>query len=550
MNKTIYVIGHRNPDTDAIVAATAYARLQQLLGHTQYVAARAGHLTPQTEYIYKRFGIEKPHYFHDMLPKVAFYMKDKVETVNEFSSLWSAVSLMDKSHDKVIAVVDGEGRYCSLLHYNAFARNILNRMNPEKKMAVSTSVSLIARTLGAQSLLQFDADTIFKGTILCAVNDYESFKSHLDEHASENVIIITGDRDDVQRYCVERGVKALVLTSGFLPKKEVTAAATEKGISVLSSPFDTSSTAMLITYSTPVSLMADKLVQPVRAGDYVQKIKTPLRESESRSLPVIDDANRVIGIISENDLLQDANAELVLVDHNERTQAVEGSENYIIRAIIDHHRIGGIITRYPITFVNRPVGSTSTLVTGLYRENHVSIPLDMAQILLCGVLTDTLILQSATTTDSDRETAEYLSTITGLDIEQLGHEILTAGSRIENRTAAQIVKQDMKEYTEGGVTFTVSQIEVDHSGEIMRRKQELLDELERQRQGHNALFAILLVTDIVKLNSDMLIASDERFLPFVTFQKLEESVYFLKDVVSRKKQFIPMLIEQLERYGG
>lgn len=550
MNKTTYVIGHRNPDTDAIVAATAYARLQQLLGHSEYVAARAGHLTPQTEYIYKRFAIEKPLYFHDMLPKVAFYMKDRVETVNENTSLWSAVSLMDKTHDKVLAVVDNDGRYCSLLHYNAFARNILNRMNPEKKLAVATSVALIRKTLGAQPLFEANADDVFKGTILCAVNDYESFKQHLDEHASENVIVITGDRDDVQRYCVERGVKAIVLTSGFLPKKDVTAAASKKDISVLSSPFDTSSTAMLITYSTPVSVMADTQVRPVLASDYIQKIKAPLRESPSRSLPVVDGENKVVGIINENDLLQEANAELVLVDHNERTQAIEGSDNYVIRAIIDHHRIGGIMTRYPITFVNRPVGSTSTLVTALYRENHVSIPLDMAQILLCGVLTDTLILQSATTTDIDRETAEYLSTISGLDIETLGHEILTAGSRIENRTAPQIVKQDMKEYTENNVTFTVSQIEVDHSGEIMKRKGEFLDELELQRRSHNALFSILLVTDIVKLSSEMLIAADERFVPFITFQKMEDKVYYLKDVVSRKKQFIPMLLEQLERFGA
>ncbi|MCR5724631.1 MAG: putative manganese-dependent inorganic diphosphatase [Treponema sp.] len=550
MNKTIYVIGHRNPDTDAIVAATAYARLQNLLGHNEYVAARAGHLTPQTEYIYNRFNMEKPVYFHDMLPKVAFYMKDRVETVSDDTSLWAAVNLMEKTNDKVLAVVDHSGCYKALLHYNAFACNILGKMNPEKKMAVSTSIALIRDTLGAQPLFETKTQDIFKGTILCAVNNFESFKKHLDEHASENVIVITGDRDDVQQYCVEKGVKAIVLTSGFLPKKELTASAASKGINVLSSPFDTSSTATLIMYSTPVSVMADSSILPVRPSDYVQKIKQPLRQSPSRSLPVIDENDKLIGIINENDLLQEANAELVLVDHNERTQAVEGSENYIIRTIIDHHRIGGVVTRYPITFVNKPVGSTSTLVAGLYRENHVSIPVDIAQILLCGILSDTLILQSATVTDIDRETAEYLSNIANIDIQELGHDILSAGSRVENRTAAQIIKQDMKEYTEGKITYTVSQVEVEGSREIMERKDEFLKELEFERRSHKALFSVLLITDIGKLNSEMLIDCNKAFLPFITFQKIDDNTYFLKDVVSRKKQLIPMLTEQLSKYGA
>jgi manganese-dependent inorganic pyrophosphatase len=550
MVTTVYVIGHRNPDTDSIVSATAYARLKQLMGQKEYRAARAGKLSPQTEYIFHRFNISAPEYVSDLLPKTAYYMSGSCDTVNEYKSLWSAVGKMQSSNGKVLPVVDSDGKYKALLHYNAFAQNVLNILNPEKETAIATSIALIRDTLSAQPLTVVKPDDIFKSTILVGAAKFETFKKLLDAHMSENVIVVTGDRDDVQEYCIEKGIRALVVTSGFLPKKELYARAEKKGTSVLVSPYDTSSTAMLIVYSTPVSVMADAKIVPVKSMDTVQKIKPLLQESPSRCLPVVDDDGRVTGIISESDLLHEANIQVVLVDHNELVQAVEGAEHYVIREIIDHHRLGTIATKYPITFINKPVGSTSTLITNLYRENRVSIPLDMAQILLCGILSDTLILQSGTTTDIDRETAEYLSNITGLDCKKLGTDIVTAGSHIGGRRAEEVIHQDMKEYTDDTLRYTVSQIEVDNTDEILDRKKEFLEELEIGRRSSGAVFSALLVTDITKLSSIMLLAADPRFVPFVNFPRNEENVYYLKDVVSRKKQLIPLLSEQVQRFRG
>ena len=282
----------------------------------------------------------------------------------------------------------------------------------------------------------------------------------------------------------------------------------------------------------------------------MKKIKPILHASPSRSLTVVDDDNKVVGMITENDLLHDALVEIALVDHNEVSQAAEGIEHYTIREIIDHHRIGTVTTRTPITFINKPVGSTSTIVANLYRESHVSIPLEIAQILLCGILSDTLILHSATTTDIDRETADYLSSITGLDVQSLGQDVLNAGSHIGARSAADVIKQDKKEYRDERNVYTVSQIEVDGTDELLARKQEFLDELEITRRSHGALFAALLVTDIARLSSLMLVSADKHFLPYITFPKQEDNVYFLKDVMSRKKQLIPLLSELIERYNG
>ena len=253
-------------------------------------------------------------------------------------------------------------------------------------------------------------------------------------------------------------------------------------------------------------------------------------------------------MISEHDLLKEPNIQVILVDHNEISQAVEGVEHYVIQEVIDHHRIGAIPTKNPITFINRPVGSTSTQIAGLYRENKVSIPKDIASLLLCGILSDTLILQSSTTTDIDREMAEYLSSITDLDIKQLGNEILIAGSNVKGRSSSELIHQDMKEYTEGKVSYTASQIEVGNPKEILDRKEDFISELEIERRSHKALFSCLLVTDITKLSSVLLMVCDPKFEQFITFPKMDENVYYLQGVVSRKKQLIPLITEAVLNY--
>ena len=300
---------------------------------------------------------------------------------------------------------------------------------------------------------------------------------------------------------------------------------------------------MLIAYSTPVIVMADRSIPAVKADDTIGKIKPLLRESPCRCLPVVDADYKVVGVISESDLLREPNVELVFVDHNEASQAVEGFEHYKLLEVIDHHRIGTLSTKNPITFINKPVGSTSTLITGLFRENKISIPLETAQLLLCGILSDTLILKSTTTTDVDREAVEYLSAITNLDPQALGEEIIRAGSAVVGRGAAEIINQDLKEYAEGKITYSVSQIEVDNPRDVLSRKKEFLDILESMRAASKRAFAALLVTDITKLDSIMLLAVDQKHNSLFNYPVMEDNVYFLKGVVSRKKQLIPMLTE-------
>lgn len=549
MKKTVYIIGHRNPDTDSAVAAASYARLKQLLGYENYVAARAGHFTPQTEYIFNKFKVPVPEYIPDLIPKTAYFMQDHCETVSAETSLWAAIGKMNTLNYKVLPVVDSDGTYKSLLHYNAFAKDVLTILNPEKKIGITTSVDLVCSTLNAQPIIKKNSEQLFKCMIMIGSAKIETVRANLEEHKSENLIVIASNREDVHEACINAKVKLLVITSGYVLNKELRAVAEKNNVSVLISPYDTSSTSMLVSYSTPVSVMADASVQPVMPGDTVAKVRPKLQTSASRCLPVVDSNNKVCGLINESDLLHEPNVEVILVDHNEMSQAVEGVENYRLLEVIDHHRVGNLATKYPITFINKPVGATSTLIASLFRENKISIPLEIASILLCAILTDTLILQSTTTTDFDREMAEYLSNITNLDIQSLGEEIISAGSRIGGRDASEVIRQDMKEYSEGKLVYTVSQIEVDNTNEILKRKKEFLQELEFERRSRKGLFSALLVTDIASLSSILLIEAEKDFLPFIAYPKREENVYYLKDIVSRKKQLIPMISEVVSQYA-
>lgn len=477
-------------------------------------------------------------------------MQSEVETVTEDVSVWESIEKMEKSENRVMPVVDENGKYLSLLHYSGFARGVLTILNPEKKHRFPTSINLIQKTLNAQPLyIAEDGDKNFKASIHVASSSLETFKKRLDAHASENIVVIASDREDIHKICIEHKVKLLITTSDCIISKELKNLAEKNGVSIIVSPYSTAPTSMLIAYSMPVKVMGDKEIKTVHINDSVAKIKDILKDAHCKYLPVVDDENKVIGMISEHDLLKEPNIEVILVDHNEITQAVEGIEHYTIQEVIDHHRIGAIPTKNPITFINRPVGSTATQIAGLYQEYKIPIPKDIAPLLLCGILSDTLILQSATTTDVDREMAEYLSSISDLDYKELGNEILIAGSNTTGRSANELIHQDMKEYVEGKIAYTASQIEVGNTKEILDRKEEFLSELEIEKRTHKALFSCLLVTDITKLSSVLLIAYDSKFEPFINWPKMEDNVYYLQDVVSRKKQLIPLITEAVVNYS-
>ena len=550
MDKKIYVIGHRNPDTDSVVSAAAYARLKQLQGQANCTAARAGKINPQTEYIFERFNVPAPEYLPDLIPKAEYYISGNPVTVSEGMSLWDALELLQKDDSRVLPIVDSNGAYRSMLHYKGFARYIITNINPRKKSAFPLSLDHLAAAIHAQPVTLFNGGEIRKSPIVVAASYTAHFRKNILAEGVENALVIVGDRWDIQKCCIELGVRALILSGGNTLSRELAELAEKNRVTVLISPFDTSSTAMLIIYSVPVGTLGDDSVPMVRLNEPVRNIRGLLSKAPSRSLPVCDEDGKVAGVISEGDLIKEPNIEVIMVDHNEPSQAIEGIENYKILEVIDHHRLGNLSTRYPITFINRVVGATCTIITNLYREQKVPLEKGIASILLCGILADTLSLQSATATETDRETAEYLASITALDIQSLGQELQSSANQINSLKAEELVNLDMKEYTERGMSFSVSQIETDNPQALVERRAEIAGALEQARAAKNHLFSALLVTDVTLLDSLLFVSGKKSFTSHINFPLSGEGIYVLKEVVSRKKQLMPLLAELVEKAAG
>jgi manganese-dependent inorganic pyrophosphatase len=547
VERTVYVIGHKNPDTDSVVAATAYAGLKQALGMTEARAARAGAANPQTEYIFDRFQVELPEFLPDLVPKVGYYLSGEAPTVRDDAPLWEALALMGQLTHKVLPIVNADGRYRSMLHYGAFAENILTKVNPNKKAVITTSVAHMLETIKAQPLVVQDEATLFKARVVVAALKTESFETHLRGEPIENTVVLVGDREDVQRIAIEAGVRALIVTNGNVVSRELRDLAEEKKVSVLISPYDTSSTALLVIYSTPVRMMGDESIPTVHLMDSLRSAKTAIAASPSRSVAVVDDEGRVVNVFTEGDLINEPNVDVILVDHNELSLAIEGVENYRILEIIDHHKIGALTTRYPITFLNRVVGSTSTIVASMYREARVPLSRPIASILLCGILSDTLVLRSVTTVDLDREMAEYLANITDLEIDALGKDIMSSASAAARLPAGEMIRLDMKEYEASGEKISVSQIEVTSTDELLERAEAILSALMALRTQKDSYLAALMATDVTRLTSLLFLDAEKGLMSLVGYPKASEGVFVLKDVLSRKKQLMPTLLELVEK---
>ncbi|MEI6873995.1 MAG: DRTGG domain-containing protein, partial [Spirochaetota bacterium] len=288
MEKTVYVIGHKNPDTDSVVSAVAYAELKRALGMHEARAARAGAINPQTEYIFERFGAPLPEFIPDLIPKVEYWLGGPTPTVGETSPLWEALALMGKAENRVLPILDASGRYKAMLHYGAFAENILTKINPHKKAVITTSIRHLITTVKAQPLLTFDEETFFKARMLVGALETDSFAEHLMSEPVDNTIVLVGNREDVQRIAIEAGIRALIVTNGIVVSKQVRELAERKKVSILVSPYDTSGTALLVIYSTPVGTMGDASILPIQLKDWIKSARKALAASPSRSVPVVD----------------------------------------------------------------------------------------------------------------------------------------------------------------------------------------------------------------------------------------------------------------------
>jgi manganese-dependent inorganic pyrophosphatase len=544
----ILVIGHRNPDTDAICSAIGYAEFKRRTGMPEAVAARCGDTNDRIDFVLRTFGVPAPRFIADVSPKVGDVMQTNVHSIGPDGTAAQALGLMDEHNLRVLPVLDEQHRckgLLSLFKVSKFLFPAANRLIDSRR--VLSSLKNLAQTLGGDLLVAHNELEEQDLVLMIGAMGLDSFSERLDTYPREKMAVVVGDRWDIQNLAIREKVRVMIVTGGLSMEPKTLDAARRNQVSVISSPHDTATTASLCRASIAV--------RHVLHEDFLQfNQETPLSEVRARAtassfqaFPVVDAEGRTVGILSKTDFIKPFERKLILVDHNELSQAVTGADQVDILEIIDHHRIGSLTTQQPILFRNEPVGSTSTIVADCFFSAGVELSPRIASLLLAGVVSDTLNLTSPTTTSVDKQVLGKLEKISGVSARDFTEKLFATGSPLAHRSASQAIITDCKEYQEDGVRFSVAQIEEVGFTQFWKHKVDLLDALEQYRNSRAYLFSALLVTDVNTQSSLLLATGSSQFISRIDYPRVEPGVYELKDIVSRKKQLLPYLTHCLEQ---
>lgn len=550
----LYVVGHRNPDTDAICSAIGYADLLRRKDGIQAVAARCGKVPARTAWVLEQAGMEKPLLLDDVSATAEMICRKDVIKVNDDDTFLTTYRLMLAKGVRSIPVVNAENQLCGLLKYLDLLQLLMpTDMAGDSVRRMKASPSKIKETLEAKSIggdLEVSEQEI---VLLVGASSSETVARRLVAATEKgdvgSYLVMCGDRPSVMGTAIDYGVRMLVVTSGFEPPEELQKAAKEKGVAILSCNLDTASAAKLIRCSRTVSHALDNRIHRVLADDSVKSLRKRLATQKQDLFPVVDPGdNTLIGVISKSDLIDPPRIRLVLVDHNEHSQAIAGVEDADVIEVIDHHRLAGdIISREPIRYLNEPVGSTCTLVAREYRYADVEMPKEIAMCLIAGMISDTLNLTSPTTTDLDRDILMRLCKIADVDAAQFTRDFFASGSLLAHGTGIEVVREDRKVFEEMGARISISHVEESGLDLFASRREELVATLDNliARKGYD--LALLIITDITTHHSVLLASGDEKILAALPFERDANGVFQAPGVVSRKKQVFPAVCKALRR---
>jgi manganese-dependent inorganic pyrophosphatase len=544
----IFVIGHRNPDTDSICSAIGYAEFKRRTGMPEAVAARCGDINDRIDFVLETFGVPAPRFVADVSPKVRDVMQPEVFSVTPDTSAAVALAMMDGHNLRTVPVLDADCRCCGLLSLfklNKFLFPAANRLMDSRH--VLSSLDNLAKTLGGKVVIGHEPEREDELILMIGAMKLESFAQRLENLQPEKLAVVVGDRSDIQELAIRARARLLVVTGGFKIEPQILAAARSSRVSLIESPHDTLTTASLCRLAVAVRHMVHEKFLSLREDASLKDVKAEASASQFVTFPVTDDEGRTVGVLSKTDFLKPVDRKLILVDHNELSQAVAGADEVEILEIIDHHRLGALTTPQPILFRNEPVGSTSTIVADCFFRENIGLPKAIAGLLLAGLVSDTLNLTSPTTTARDREILARLEKVAGVNAREFTDKLFASGSLLTLKPAPQAVTTDCKEYRENGATFSVAQIEEVGFDQFWKRKDELLAALEDYRRGRNYFFSALLVTDVASQQSLMLVVGKKEFIAKIDYPELVQGVFELRDVVSRKKQLLPYLTHCLQR---
>jgi manganese-dependent inorganic pyrophosphatase len=550
----IHVIGHRNPDADAICSAIAYAALKEARGEKGYVAARCGNSNARIDTILGRFRQPLPVYLSDVWPRVRDLMDADVAAVPQNATCAEALELIEGNRSGLLPVVDPANRVVGTISLSHLGSLFIPKIAKPKLMRqVHGSLDDIARALKATVIHMVDGSRPEDFYVRVGTMDLRSFWkiSEREGIPASQALMIVGDRRDIQLRAIELGLRGIIVTSGIPIDDEVVAQARARGVSVISSPYDSATTAWGVRTASNIERVVERSFGSVSRDARVSDIRRKMATLAAPALMVLDEDGALAGVLSKSDILKPILTRLVLVDHNELTQAVSGAEEVLITEIIDHHRLGPMSTPAPILFINDPVGSTCTIVADLFRSSGLTPSPEVAGIMMSGLITDTLHLNSPTTTRKDADILNWLAGVAGEKPGSLAEAIFASGSVILANTADAIVQADHKVYTEEGVRFAVAQVEELGFANFWSRAKDIAKALDELRTRERLSFAALLVTDINTQNSLLLFEGNPELKERITYSHVEnEGVFDLPGIVSRKKQLIPYLTSLLREIRG
>ena len=534
--KTIYVTGHKNPDSDAIISAMAYAYLKQQQGYDA-IAVRAGAINPETEYILNLFNEFAPPLASDIKTRVRDIDFDDVTLIKPDLKFKEVLNLMSENDVKVAVIADNHRHLLGVITVSDITEVLVVDRARKEAMLSQTELKAIAEVLDGRIVA--DHGNSSNGEVYVASIRYTHY---------ENKIVVVSDATNKQKEAITHGAKILVIC-GEDCDQEVIDTANEYGCSIILSSLNLYETVKEIDLAIPVSLVMTENVITFSYDDYMDDVKIKINKSRFRSYPVLDRHQHVIGMISRFHMFQHANRNLIMVDHNEITQSIDGADQANIIEIIDHHRIGGIKTASPVFFRNEQTGSCSTIITEMFDEKDIEIPPDLAGMLCCAIISDTVNFHSVTCTQKDIDTAERLAKIAGMDVKELGPQILRSGAKLENKSVDAILHHDFKRFEIGKLKVAVGQTNIVNFEAIVTLKEKMNEHLHSFAANNGLNICMMVFSLIDGTGSYVLVQGEDRKLVEYAFEDISVNVdgyMFLPQVMSRKLQIIPKITEAAE----
>lgn len=543
--KSTIVIGHKNPDTDSICSAICYANLKRQMTGEEYIPCRAGEINSETEFVLKHFGVEPPRLMESLEPTILDVQFRETGGIAPQVSLKRAWEYMRDNNVQTVPILTKRGKIKGILTLGDQARFYMEDQDASALSKAKTPYSNIADTLQGEIVVGDPDECFSKGKVVVAAANPDVMEDYIDEHD----LVLLGNRYESQLCAVEMNAGCIVIGLGAKVSVTIKKIAKEAGCTVIVSPLDTYTCAKLINQAVPVGhIMRKDNIVSFNQHDLVSDVKAAVSKHRIRYFPILDNDNRYIGMISQRNLLNVDRQKVILVDHNEKGQAVDGIRSSEVIEVIDHHRIDSIETMNPIYFRNQPLGCTATIVAMMYNENNQSIPPTIAGLLCSAIISDTLMFRSPTCTPIDESTARFLAQTAGIDIEKYATAMFNAGSKLGRKTADELFHIDCKQFKTESGSLTVAQVTSVSAKELEKVKTKMLPYMESLLPNSGTDMLFMMLTNIIEEKTELLFVGANAASIVRTAFGVEpsESSVVLDGVVSRKKQVLSPLINAIE----